>query len=675
MSFLSSINNISFPAIPDIALDAPAIEHSVRSASENFLNEVSYCFENLEKCFPKTKEEIEQKKEKLKELSGLIKRYKEKYPKQNEKALSTFLAKIKQSKDELASLYQTSRFVAMTEKGFHVQTVDNRLGVQPLAKINLKNIKATLGDIEKSETSFQKVRLLQTLMNDINDALLKIGTELSEGKIDEDRRAALTEQSAYLKKSLQQVLHYADFSLKFEEKLNALNMIREGDEFDKALSKMADPWGINFAQLSLKNISSIPELALHLSVLLKDRYYRYPAASPADFLSKWPKQAPEKYTDVMRKQALAELAKIQNNKLDDAFTNLTLEYLSNLLDPTGSLRMQPIIASKEKRGAKSLQIARVMNSVRRNDKNAEELLMRKYCLADKPLVSPPASFQDFMQSRSLSKKEIAPFVEILKAESAQTLLGFDFEAYCKNPEKFVLTNQKFFESFGFYINKMIAESKTPQLLLPNLALLALELASNGEFDFSYQIFMKMDKDQQALKEYKKGLNNLNDLLSPTFRKMREFLRKRAKNNELCFPYIPLINKDWLGYKESISRCYITQEEVEETLGESNAAQLAKIVQKQKQLSKHLEQWSDNELYETHLMLQNLDKLQLDSQILSDFKTELEDSLKNVTEAQLKQDKLFQQLHTSLCALKVFFRGYVRSDSTQKLIDAINSCKA
>ncbi|ADI38488.1 RasGEF domain-containing protein [Waddlia chondrophila] len=511
---------------------------------QTFATQAVACFEAIQNaCQGIVKNaERQQKYFKLEELRKQIKSL----DTSQVKELSQLNQKIRREMRALRNQYQTnSHWLVLTQKQSHLVEIEPSISLVPRVKIHPDDLQASFKEIAALRRGVEKVRALQHLY----------------------QKAASLEESDS-SELLIEIQRFSDSNLSLSEKILALKQIKWRDKDDKQLDELKaliDPTGKDFVQYFLRGDLKPKDAVNYITVVLKDRLMYNPSVSPLELLKSWPTSIEKKDSD----QWIAALMKMESKKsIQDSFTNFTISYLLNCIDPSGLQRCAELNKKRLSSASFAKEVSEVIDTLETFGLDSKEIYQR-YRFTTKENL-PLQEMEKKMMSALLSESEIKQFAKALKSAVARDWLTFDMKTFMsgsKSFEQLIGNRLKIYDDLAEkYKNalKALSDEKEQAQMISNMLLLCYHLMRSGEFGLSFTLFssgvdMTKNSCQKgwdiALKKHQKHHDFLEKVCDPVknLKNLRKLISNRESEKIACVPFFAIVLKDIIQFKEQISQ--------------------------------------------------------------------------------------------------------------------------
>lgn len=522
------------------------------SDSQNFLSQAEACLEAIQTCAGPSLANNTQRREKYFKLSELGERIKSQDTGPSQE-LATLKLKVKNEMKALKDQYQTnSHWLVLTQHQSHFVQAQPDISSEPKVRVDPSDLKASFKAIADLPRGLEKVRALQYLF------------ELS-----------LSSDNGNTPELIKEIQRFSDSHLSLSEKILALKQINWRDKNPLQMSELnslIDPTGKNFAQYFLTEQTTPKDAVSYLTVVLKDRLLHSPKVKPVELLKSWPQSIHNQSTASRKDWAIALMKMLTKSSIQDSFTNLVIDYLLNIVDPSGIIRCDELYNKHRSGNSFAREVANVIDTLETFGFEANAI-RQIYNFSKKSnqtkAVPPLEQLESKMISEPLSEKEIKQFAEAMKSLVAREWLSFDMKSFLAGTKTFgelvgdrMEKGAQLAEKYERALKK-IDDPKIQGAMIGNVLQLCHRLMQTGEFSLSFTLFSTgIDFTRKscengweiALKKFHKYDDFLLKVCNPA-RNLRN-LRKLISNREEkfpCIPFFPIATKDIVQLEEQISQ--------------------------------------------------------------------------------------------------------------------------
>jgi hypothetical protein len=587
-------SSINIPKFEETHSSTPSVKSADRFLE--FFTNAQACFVEINKI---GHQGTGQKKQHYKELRGSIKEAlknkpevkAENKPDAKDAALLETISKleglskqVKIAKNKLDSTYETnSIWLMMTMNKTHFKQItpgETKLSPEnfdSVLKVNPDNLPITFININKLQKPESKLRALLELIYLIEVKLEEL-EQKKDVKLSPEEESTLKVQIADYSMRLETVEAFAKTCVSFKELFESITELK-----DKAISDLVDFTGKHHALYLL-----MPSVALMkpnipfdqraaylinlLTMLVKDRFDKNPTRTPLGYLYGWPKskevlQHYPAYSDkVFQKKIVAAILSVQGNPKKGDPRPMVCEYLLNLFDPTGALRLEVF----QKKGLPLFkmcsQVAKTRHSLVKFGYTATQLESLPIQTSSKT-KAPQIIAKDFIQHITAGDfKEIEYVANLLKNHAVRVYKSV-------TPSNFLDTfgvsclgiarqfGEKKLISWLFAALRSCKTEKEQIYLYKAVLMLVRALVLQGEFTISLilkqnfledidnkKLYLKAWKSVESTKEFV-FLEKLFDPISNN-KNLNKFIAEKLKK-VACLPYFGTIPKSIFMMKQGL----------------------------------------------------------------------------------------------------------------------------
>jgi hypothetical protein len=652
--------NLSQITIPKIGED-PVI----------FYKEASQCFEAItsisNEIFSSANEARQAKYFKLRKLNS---RFKE--VTQESAEIKGLHRQIKKEMRTLRTQFQTnSHWLALTTNQSHFVEIEPNISKRqtPRIKINADDLQSTFKDIKKLPRGVEKIRALQFLSKQVDPS--------------SDEATAL----------LQAIQQFAEQHLTLPEKILALKQIswrdRDADQL-KDLHLLVDPTGQAFAEHFLAHSRNPQDLVNYLSVVLRDRHFTNPTRTPLALLKSWPMKHSINDTQT-RKDSIIQLLKMKKSlSIDSPFTQLTAQYLFNVLDPSGVIRCHALKDLCKTPTDFALEVGEIIHSLEMFELETSGVLGAVRIPAKLPPLPQKESFKSIlikMESEVLSSAEMKYLVACLKTELSLGFARFDMKTYLREPKRFGELYGKRLQLFSklaeYYRLKIraVEDTKKQGAMIQNLLNICCQLTAQGEFEMTFYLYAQcLDNTkiscekgwELALKKCQKQETFMQKIADPSrnMKNIRKFIQNRQEGHVLCIPFMAILGKDLEQLGEQVKQ---PRNNMREALEADIQAYIPKFYSLLAPKDEDLNEWADNHLFDDWAaFFKALSEIDLPKTKYEEIRGRFEDFLMQETELKYEIGRRFNEVYANWLALKIVYESSSNDKEASEFFDYIQS---